>query len=54
MVETEEKQRKMKQPLLEKKSSSLSITYPEELTAGRGPSDERILKFLFKSFVTNF
>ena len=41
-------------PALEKKSSNLIIIYPEELTAGRGPNDERILKFLFKGFVTHF
>ena len=54
MVEAAEKQKKKEQPLLEKKSSSFLIIYPEELTEGRGPNDERILKFLFKGFVTNF
>lgn len=44
----------MQQPHLEKKSSSMSVVYPESLTAGRGSSDERILKYLFKSFVTNY
>jgi hypothetical protein len=54
MQETAEKQRKLQQPHLEKKSSNVSVVYPEELTAGRGSSDERILKYLFKSFVSNF
>ena len=32
----------------------MPIEYPEELTAGRGSSDEKYLKFLYKNFVTNF
>lgn len=54
MQETIDKQRKMQQPLLEKKASTMSVVYPEALTAGRGANDERILKYLFKSFVTNY
>lgn len=52
MLEVEEKQRKM-QPALDKRTSSL-VSYPEELTAGRGLADERILKFLFKSFLAHY
>jgi len=46
---------KVSQPFLEKKKNpSPPIVYPEELTAGRVGSDEKWLKYLYKSFVTNF
>lgn len=53
LQEAAEKQKK-REPILEKKMSSSVVIYPELLTEGKGTSDERILKYIFKSFVNNF
>lgn len=40
-------------PKLEKKPS-IVVNYPEALTAGRGPNDQQMLKYLYKNFVAFF
>jgi hypothetical protein len=53
LQENLDKQKK-KEPALEKKASTVNVIYPEIFSDGRGANEERILKFFFKSFVTNF
>ena len=53
MHELQEKERKSK-PQLEKKPSQ-NIDYPDELFKGRsGINDQRLLKGLYKAFLTHF
>ena len=48
-----EKERKNAPPP-SKNSEPLIVEYPKELTAGKGPTDEKMLKFLFRNFITHF
>ena len=50
--DVQEKEKKDR-PQLEKRPSQ-NVEYPDNLTAGRGPKETHLLKYLYRSFITNF